>query len=608
MRPGKSLCGGVLLLALTWLGLAAPLGAQEPFAKSVGEVKVADVAKGDVIEVPFILWGGDVATFLANGGLVTKDGSIFQKQGLKLKLVPGDDFPKQVKSYLEGKTPFLRGTMSMLGLASEVTGKDPRTRPVVFLQLTWSAGDHLVTRAPLKTLGDLKGKKIALQKGGPHVGMLDDILRTARLKWADIKVVWTDDVTGDKGPAAVFRKDAGVDGCFAITPDMTDLSGGLTAKGTGEKGTVKGAHVLVSTADMKRSIADVYACRKDFYDANKALVEKFAAGYLRGCEELVAARKQHQEKKGGNYKALLELTQQIYGKDAIKSLDDADGLIADAVFVGLPGNRSFFAVAGNLSGFGPKAKAALDLAVGQGYASKRYELAKAEIDYNRLKTLGGLKTSPEELPGGFIEAAKLPSANDLSENTLYFFTINFEPNQKTFEEEKYGEDFHRALEQASLFGNSMVAVRGHADLAKVLNEFVKASMSKGILRRAGKPGKFEFFTKDGTKLDLNNTRKVVELIEKEDFGGTELDPKQTVKALLRLSEERAESVRQALMEYAAAHKIVLDKNQIRSTGVGILEPIVPQPRTDEQMGRNRRVEFRIIRVPAEAQSARDFDY
>ena len=44
--------------------------------------------------------------------------------------------------------------------------------------------------------------KIAIQKGGPHVGMLNDILRTAQVDWKDIHVVWTEDVSGDKGPAA----------------------------------------------------------------------------------------------------------------------------------------------------------------------------------------------------------------------------------------------------------------------------------------------------------------------------------------------------------------------------------------------------------------------
>src|SRR5437868_2993778 len=90
-----------------------------------------------VLDVPFIFWGGDVATFHANGGLETAKDSLFDKQGLKFKLVPGDDFDKQVKDYLANKTPFLRGTMSMLGQVSAELTKKPETTPVVFLQLTW---------------------------------------------------------------------------------------------------------------------------------------------------------------------------------------------------------------------------------------------------------------------------------------------------------------------------------------------------------------------------------------------------------------------------------------------------------------------------------------
>src|SRR5207247_9987513 len=142
------------------------------------------------------------------------------------------------------KSPLLRGTLSMLGQVSDQLTAKPETQPVVFLQLTWSAGDHFVGRPDFKTLNDVKGKKIAIQAGGPHVGMLNDILRTAQVDWKDIQVVWTDDVSGDKGPAAAFRKDKSIDACFAISPDMADLTGGLESTGDGKGNSVDGAHVV----------------------------------------------------------------------------------------------------------------------------------------------------------------------------------------------------------------------------------------------------------------------------------------------------------------------------------------------------------------------------
>jgi hypothetical protein len=54
----------------------------------------------------------------------------------------------------------------MIGMAAEALNADPRTKPVIFLQLTWSAGDHLVARRGIKTIKDLRNKTIVLQQGG----------------------------------------------------------------------------------------------------------------------------------------------------------------------------------------------------------------------------------------------------------------------------------------------------------------------------------------------------------------------------------------------------------------------------------------------------------
>ena len=260
--------------------------AQQRFADEVGQVTIRDVTSTSPLVIPYITWGGESALFHANGGLTTQTGTIMAKQGLNLKLVPGDNFQQQVRDYLSGKTPILRGTFRMIAQASEVIGRDPRTKPVVFGQLTWSAGDHFVGRTNIRKISDLSGKKIAIQKGGPHVGMLYDMLKTARLSKANVQIVWVDELTGANGPAEKFRNDNSISGCFVITPDMIGLTGGPENIGTGAEGTVKGAHVVVSTATLSRSIADVYACRKDFYDLYKPLIEKFFAGYLKVLRRL----------------------------------------------------------------------------------------------------------------------------------------------------------------------------------------------------------------------------------------------------------------------------------------------------------------------------------
>lgn len=606
------LCGAVATACLTGLTMH---GQEKRFTELVGAGNVGPVTQTAPLQVPFITWGGDMATFHANGGLTTKAGSIFARQGLNLRLAPGDDFLQQVRDYRAGKTPFLRGTFHMMGLASEVIGSDPRTKGVVVLQMTWSAGDHMVSRENVKTITDLKGKTIALQQGGPHVGMLDDVLKSARLSWDDIKVVWAKDLTGTAdSPAEMFRKRADIDACFAITPDMVGLCGGLTSAGTGAEGTVKGSRVLVSTAQLSRSIADVYVCRKDFYDANKEMVTKFVAGYLKACEELVDLKKQHEASGSPAYKALLQLTQDIYGKKTIPVLDDAHGLLSDCTFAGYPGNVAFFTEQGNLTGFESFQKSALDLAVNRGHARERMGLFPSGLDYKSPLFLGYLtKTQLERGERFRAEAVRseielLSSGGALDERTILSFTINFEPNQTEFSAVQYGAEFQRVVETAARFGNAVIAIRGHADPSKTLLDLVKAGIAKGVLRRVGTPGNYSY-SLNGRPLDLGSTAELAKLIEQGSFDGVpENNPRETMQAALNLSRSRAEAVLSSIVDYAKTKGVTMDKTQIAPVGVGIREPFVAKPANMDEAKKNMRVEFRVVRVAAEASKPADFDF
>jgi ABC-type nitrate/sulfonate/bicarbonate transport system substrate-binding protein len=604
----------VMMLAAV---VAAGAGAQEKaFSELVGAVKVGEVQGTSPLQVPFITWGGDMATFYANGGLQTKPDTVFAKQGLNLNLVPGDDFVGQVRDYLSGKTPFLRGTFRMMGMASEVIGSDPRTKGVVILQMTWSAGDHMVVRPDIKTVSDLKGKTIVLQQGGPHVGMLDDILKTAQLSWDDINVVWAKDLTASPdSPAEILRSKPEVHACFVITPDMIGLTGGLQNTGSGAEGTVKGGRVLVSTAELSRSIADVYVCRKDFYDANKDLVTKFVTGYLKACEEVIELRKAYETKGSKPYMALLQMTQDIYGQGVIPTLEeDAHGLLQDCSFVGYPGNVAFFTEKGSVTGFEAFQKNALDLATSRGYAKVRAGLFPSGFDYNSAAFTGYLTKTEGQRGERFRaeavidEIEALSAGEGLDERTIIEFTISFEPNQVTFSQEAYGAEYQRVVEMSSRFGNAVVAIRGHADPTKTLRELVGAGLSKGILKQSGTSGNRKYSLK-GKPLDLQATAQIEALIEQGDFDGDpEHRPRETMQAALNLSRKRAEAVRESIIKYAEAKGLKIDQSQVQPVGVGIREPFIAKPTSMDEAKQNMRVEFRLLRVAAEAATKADFDF
>jgi outer membrane protein OmpA-like peptidoglycan-associated protein len=98
------------------------------------------------------------------------------------------------------------------------------------------------------------------------------------------------------------------------------------------------------------------------------------------------------------------------------------------------------------------------------------------------------------------------------------------------------------------------------------------------------------------------------MIEQGMFAGGNPDPKVTMQAALSLSQKRAKAVSDALLRYAEDQGVTVDQSQITPIGAGISDPIIPKPKNLEEAKQNMRVEFRIVRVEAEAINASDFDF
>ena len=147
----------VLLLVFSTFAIAADLIELEPRSlRDVVSTRKGSVRSG-TLQVPMILWGGDVATIYA------ADNGLFKAQGLDVSLYREDVFRNQVESCLQGKTPYLRGTMGMINAAAEVFQKNGLELVVIY-QLTWSTGgDALVTRKNVKRPRDLKNETIQLK-------------------------------------------------------------------------------------------------------------------------------------------------------------------------------------------------------------------------------------------------------------------------------------------------------------------------------------------------------------------------------------------------------------------------------------------------------------
>jgi outer membrane protein OmpA-like peptidoglycan-associated protein len=412
----------------------------------------------------------------------------------------------------------------------------------------------------------------------------------------------------------MFRRDPTIAACFVISPDMTGLTGGLQKTGSGAEGTVKGARVLVSTAELSYSIADVYAVRKDFYDAHPEVVQKFAAGCLKAQEEIADLKKAYEKGGSDEYVKLLRLTQQIYGNQTIPTLDDAHGLLSDCTFVGYPGNVAFFTKPNNPHGFEVFQEKSLRLATSRGYAGVRQGFFPSPLDWgaaafvNYLTKTGLAKGERFRAEAVADEIEALTAGGALDERTILAFAINFEPNQDVFSEVQYGTEYNRVLDALGKFGNAVIVVRGHTDPTLVLKELINAGKAKGILQQTGTPGNYRYSFR-GRPLRVEDTGEIVRLIEAGEFDGVAgCNPRETMQACLNLSRNRAEAVRRSILKFAGAKDLELDQSQIQPVGVGIREPFIAKPRSMAEAKQNMRVEFRILRVTAEVMKPSDFDF
>jgi outer membrane protein OmpA-like peptidoglycan-associated protein len=606
----------LLLLGTTVLG-------GERYLDKFPNLKPSSLVNGTgVFDMPVLTWGADVSTLVANGGTTTTPDSIFGKMGLKFKIVNGDDTDAQVRAYMEGKTPWFRGTMSQLAHVSEVFGQSPATKPVVVVLESWSQGDHMVAREIIKSLNDFKPKdgkkvKIAAQLGGPHENLIDAALKAVKLKWSDVDIVWAAKLTGPSSPADLFRNDPTIDVACVITPDMLGLSTGLSpAVGNGTEGTVKGAHVVLSTAEASHVIPDIVAVRSDYFNAHREQVAKFVAGFLRANEVVMEAKRKYNDGKGksSEYIAMLKMAQGFFGKAALPTIEvDAHGLVSDAVLARLPGNVSFFTDPGLIYGFQNKKNETINLMVEIGVIPSLINpivIDSARWDWKEMAVLAGLEYVAPKLRPRIVagEGTDLFPGDSLDEKTILSFTIKFGTNQQEFSPDTYAEDFKRVIEQLQVFGNTVIVVRGHADPTQTLVDFIRSGLKSGILKKTGSSVEgYRYFLADGTALDMSKTGQVLEAIQKGDFSGASPNPVETMQAALTLSQNRANQVRGAVVNFAQTKGLKLDLSQIQASGVGMREPIIPKPKNKVEAGENMRVEFRLLRVPAEAVKDEDFD-
>jgi len=529
--------------------------------KDVVTIGLKPVQPG-VTNVPLITWGGDVATILAD------NKGIFQNEGLQVKLFNENDFAKQVQGCLDGNSPYLRGTMGMINAAAE-TFQAAGTELVIVYQMTWSTGgDCLVVRGGIKKPEDLKGKTVAIQLYGPHMDYAANLLANASIKPSEVTFRWLKELTLPEydtsgttvDPVSAFAASSDIDAVMCIIPDGLTLTSGGNV-GTGAEGSVKGAKILLSTKTASRVIADVYAVRKDYFDANKAKVQSFVHGLMLGEEALRDLVKNKAVDSGTYGKLLTRSADLLLGSP--QATGDVEALLADCTYVGHAGNVAFFTGEGTTRNLAILTNEIQTSYIDMGLVSGKAALKSANWDYaalgEGLKYAKALAAKPSfdrnRVATGVAKMIEVEPTTWETEGTLFVIEINFAPQQVNFNEEDYKDDYQKALGISQTYGGAIVVIEGHAD-------------PLGILRAR----------KDGKSLTFVS---------------------QMEQAAKNLSLSRANAVRDSYLDFCKNAGMVIDDSQFTPVGMGVKAPKFNPPRTKDEWAANRRVVFRIKQVEAE---------
>jgi outer membrane protein OmpA-like peptidoglycan-associated protein len=532
------------------------------FAQSVGmplqnvvTAQVRDCGADAGTRMPLIAWGADATTIYANGGGLAPQPGLFADAGWGFELSVEDDFTRQLEAYVTCASPFLRGTLGMLTAAAPVTQADARTEQVVIFKHSWSAGDGIVAGAGITSVGDLVGKRVAIQAYGPHVDFVGRVLEDAGYSINDIDIVWVKDLTGDSesSPAQAFA-DGLADAAAVILPDARALTSG-GAVGTGAEGSVEGATILFSTQEATAVIGDYISVRRDFFEANIDRISELVRAFFL-AEETVRA---FMARDGDPDRQVLATT---VADELLGGLPPEEGVFLwqDAITDGWSGNAAHFGDPKDPRRFSVMMQEVSKALLGAGMIERPYELAVAGWPYPDMTE--GLSDISDRVIAAFDPDAaaaavqRLRRTGQLDANTKLDFKVYFEPDATDFPAALYEDDFKEILRLAATYSGAIITVEGHAD-------------------------------------PLHYLRR-----EKEGAPANELKAIRTSAKNLSLG--RSIAVMDALKTYASAEDVGVNIDQFTLDGLGIEAPVYSPPKSAEEWRLNMRVVFRILTTQAEA--------
>ena len=220
-------------------------------------------------------WAGHAPGIVYNGGMEPSASSFYKKNfGMDVKFVLLEDPAAKLAAFRKGDIDIMWDTVDNWAREASLLAEQGQTAKSIIMQ-DWSrGGDGIVSLSSIKSIEDLKGKKVACTQFTPSHFLILYLLSQSGLTPDERNAVEKNIVfTQDASLAAAAFRSKNVDAAVTWEPD---LSAAVENRND--------AHILVSTSAATNVIADTLIARQDLIDKSPETVRDFVNGWFDGIE------------------------------------------------------------------------------------------------------------------------------------------------------------------------------------------------------------------------------------------------------------------------------------------------------------------------------------
>ncbi|MEI7724976.1 MAG: phosphate ABC transporter substrate-binding/OmpA family protein [Bacteroidota bacterium] len=230
-----------------------------------------------------------------NGGVKpNKESRMFKEFGLKFEAIRMDDMAKLNDALKNGDLDFIFTTTDISPIGMDRTSDLAKMSVAQFLKIDDSRGaDVFIVDDAIKTVADLKGKKIACALGWPSNTLLHATLEAGGLTEKDVTIL----PMADPFAAKTAFTSGNADATVVWSPDDEECLKSRTAR------------VLTSTEMLPNIIMDGFIARKDVLEKKKDFFVKLSRAWLTANAEMKDTARMEQAAK--NYKTAFEVPDDV---------------------------------------------------------------------------------------------------------------------------------------------------------------------------------------------------------------------------------------------------------------------------------------------------------